>query len=77
MFVVVHKDNGRLCKDGLFRSFAHFGTFPECVRTYRHRGHAERRQRLLELRGEKGTLSVVEIPTGQAMDACGRIEAWT
>ena len=67
--VIQNSTHYRLCKDGKLRQFANFGTFPECVNTYKHEGHAiNAAEKHLkddwELRG---------IHVGEHMDAAGNV----
>jgi len=74
MFVIIHKGTGaRLCKDNNFRTFACFGTYPECVKIYRKRGWAIRKQiRLFKVSSIRDT-EIKEVEVGQQMDATGSI----
>jgi hypothetical protein len=66
-YLVLDEFDSRLCKDGCFRHFAYFGTYPECVKIYRVRGWAIRRaQKHLKK-------IVIRLPDGAIMDASGRI----
>lgn len=42
MIMVINKDGCRLCQDWKWRSFTHFGTYPECIKVYKHAGSAVR-----------------------------------
>ena len=66
MIYIVNNDGDRLCNDGCWRSFANFGTYPECVKEYRNAGNAHRRAKKI-----KGT--VVQLGYGQSVDASGSI----
>ena len=69
-WVVIHPHtHARLCKDGLLREHANFGTFPSCVKTFRYEGWATRAaEKYLgyewEIRG---------VHKGETMDAAGNI----
>lgn len=64
-------DNARLCKDGNFRSVAYFGTFSECVKTYRSEGWANRKYEYLK---KCGIPTVIHsLRKGDKMDANGNI----
>lgn len=63
---VMNGKNYRLCQDNLWREWAHFGTFPECVKEYVSRGWAEK-----AAKKKKGF--VIELKKGEAMDAFGRV----
>ena len=72
MHVIVHENTGaRLCKDSLFRTFACFGTFPECVKVWKSEAWARRRQDKLDRLGIE--TAVVTVPKDQTMDAAGNI----
>ena len=76
MFVLTDIDTGaRLCEDAKFRTFACFGTYPECVKVYRQRGWALRRQKDL-FNFRLIDTEVKEIKDGQVMDATGSIVEW-
>jgi hypothetical protein len=68
MFIVIKADiDGnymRLCCDDRWRHFAHIGNTSECVKFYRHYGHAKRRCRFNG--GE-----VVRIPNGFSLNLSG------
>jgi len=69
-WVVIHLNTyARLCKDGKLREFANFGTFPGCVRTFRHEGWARRAAE--KHLGLKWEIRCVHI--GEHMDAVGNI----
>lgn len=64
-------DSARLCKDGNFRNFAYFGTFPECVKFYRSEGWAKRKHNELK---DKGIPTIIKaLNKGDEMDANGNI----
>lgn len=65
--IVIVKNGYRLCSDNRWRSFANFGTYPECVKEYRSLGWAKKKAKKIG-----GT--VVELKEGETMDACGRID---
>lgn len=70
--VLKHENTGaRLCQDGLFRNFANFGTFPDCVKVYRIEGAARRKQ--LELLDKACPCEMIFLHHGWSMDACGRV----
>jgi len=66
MYLILNHDNLRLCQDNCWRSFANFGTYPECVKEYRSRVWARRRANR-----SKGI--VIEIPEGVTIDASGSV----
>ena len=58
MFLVFKSDlSAFLCQDGEWRGDTSFGTYSDCVKEYRTKGHAVRRAKRL-----KGV--VVEVPQG-------------
>ena len=61
MFLILNNDGMRYCQDGFWRDFAHFGTYPECVKEYRTRGWAENKAK--KIKGK-----ILEILPGQGMD---------
>jgi len=65
MYLVI-KNAGqlRLCNDSKWRSFANFGSYPECVKEYRVPGWAHRKA--AKVRGE-----VVFLPPNVTIDASG------
>jgi hypothetical protein len=87
MFVIVNKGIGlngaRLCKDGKWREFACFGTYPSCVKEFKLKGWAERAAQKCrhseQIRHWKdGTklpreIVVIGPEEGKVMDACGRM----
>lgn len=65
---IIDKGTGsRLCKDGKWRAFANFGTFPECVKIYREKGWAMRRI------AQIGNGFVLSLTAGWVMDASGKV----
>lgn len=62
--LLIVKDNMRLCQDNKWRTFANFGTYPECVKEYKSLGHARRKAK--RVKGE-----VVQIPEGVTVEAGG------
>jgi len=75
MHVVMREsDDARLCKDGKWRTFAQFGTFRSCVKTYKRKGNALRRMDILNRHWTHKTACYVQsVPKGHAMDACGKV----
>lgn len=67
MILVIDAQGRRLCQDGRFRGFASFGSFAECVHTYRRLGAAKRR-----IRRYIGAV-VVRIPAGMEVNAAGQV----
>jgi len=70
-YVMDEDTDARLCKDGQFRIFAQFGTFPECVRVYRQKGWALKQQDRFERNGRK--TYVLSLPFPFTMNAAGHI----
>lgn len=71
MYILRHENNGkRLCKDGSFRDFACFGSFPECVKVYRSFGWAEKKQ--LEFFNKDVPVEILSMKN-KTMNAMGRI----
>lgn len=65
---IIDKGTGsRLCKDGKWRAFANFGTYPECVKRYRQKGWALRR--IAQIRNG----FVLSLTGGWTMDASGNV----
>jgi hypothetical protein len=56
----------RLCQDGKWRSFANFGTYPECVKEYKSLGFAKKRAKKV-----KGQVAVIR--EGLEVDASGNV----
>ena len=67
MHVIIDNRGRRLCQDGSFRCFANFGSFKECVKVYRHYGHAFNRARVF------GHLEVISLSEGESMNAGGMV----
>ena len=65
MIIITDPEGRRLCRDGLVRGFAPWGTYPICVKTYKSKAWAFRRAR--EIGGY-----ALEIPEDVTMDATGR-----
>ena len=61
--------HARLCKDGRLREHALFGTFPECVKTFRREGNAKKAAD--KYLGPEWEIRGVHI--GEKMDASGNI----
>lgn len=72
-YVIVNQNGMRLCKDDKWRGFANFGSFRECVKTYRQVWWAAHRVQHLTIRGN--SCRVVTVPIGCSMDAIGKIVA--
>jgi len=67
-YYIIDKATGaRLCKDGMWRSFANFGTFKENVKSYNRKGWALRRIKAI------GNGHILSLDKGWAMDACGNV----
>lgn len=66
MILIINATGARLCQDNCWRSFANFGTYPECVKEYRSLGHAFRRAKRI-----KGRVVLIEDGT---IDASGVVE---
>ncbi len=67
-YYLINRETGaRLCKDGSWRTFAGFGTYRECVKSWRTRCWAER-SALVRSKAE-----ILELPDGQFLDAGGAI----
>jgi hypothetical protein len=64
--LLVAKDKRRLCKDGMLREFAVYGTYGFTVREYKSRGHALRAAQRIKGR-------VACIPDGYTVDAAGTV----
>ena len=56
----------RLCNDDSWRSFANYGTYPECVKEYRSLSFAKKK-------AIQKKVLVVEVNKDVEIDACGRI----
>ena len=69
-FWVVTERGNRLCKDGKWREFACFGTYPECVKVFKCEGWAMKAAEKYCLHDD---WELKRIREGQSMDACGRI----
>jgi len=67
--VVQNSTHFRLCKDGKLREFANFGTYPECVKTFKHEGHA----RNAAEKHLKDDWEIRGISVGHSMDAAGNV----
>src|SRR4051812_20452700 len=65
--ILVIKGDYRLCQDNNWRSFANFGTYPECVKVYKSIYAARKKAKKL-----KGL--VVKIPDGMSVDASGDVQ---
>jgi hypothetical protein len=71
MWIILHPVSGeRLCGDNKRRWLATFGTYKECVRTYHHKGHA---QRMANKHKVNGQTHIIRIGDGQSIDASGCI----
>jgi hypothetical protein len=71
MWIVLHPKTGdRLCKDNKWRSFANFGTYRSCVKTFKNKGHAQNAADKVRVDGET---HIIRIGEGQTMNACGKI----
>lgn len=66
IYKIVQGVQYRLCKDDSWRSFANYGTYPECVKEYRSLSFAKKNAI------QKKAL-VVEVNKDVEIDACGRI----
>lgn len=66
MILIINANQARLCQDNCWRSFANFGTYPECVKEYRSLGHAKNKAKKV-----KGF--VVLIPKDFEVDAVGTV----
>lgn len=69
-YIILYND-ARLCKDGKFRDLAFFGTFPTCVKFYRKKGWASRKQDQFLRQGTETTIVVLR--DGDTIDASGKI----
>jgi len=76
--IVVHPETGaRLCNDNRWRTFANFGGYPECVKTYRYARaalNAGAKYRGTPANGDQTLASVVHLHEGDTMDAAGNVE---
>ena len=51
-YIIVEETiKAHLCKDGLFRTSVHFGTFPECVKVWTREAWARKKQNKLYTQG--------------------------
>lgn len=67
MYLIIDGEGRRLCQDKRFRSFANYGTFPECVKEYNAIGWAIRVARRLRC-------CVVKLPQGSVeIDSSGEV----
>ena len=66
MIYIINDAGMRLCQDNKWRSFANFGTFPECVKVYRRLCAAETKAN--KIKGK-----VVQLSAGMEVDAVGKI----
>ena len=64
--ILVTFNGMRLCQDNASRTFANYGTYPECVKEYKSLGHARRKAKRIG-----GT--VVRVPDGMEIDAAGQV----
>ena len=65
-YLIVNEQGDRLCNDNRWRQFAMFGSYQECVKEYRTKGHAKRQAKRI-----KGI--VIKIPEGFAIEAGGTV----
>jgi hypothetical protein len=73
MIVLKNENTGaRLCYDGKFRNFANFGTFPDCVKVFKSKGWALRKQEEL-MRFHNCPCEIVFLNGNRTMDASGMI----
>jgi hypothetical protein len=71
MSIILKDKNGkRLCKDWMFRDFASFGTYPECIKIYKRAGSAKRA--IGRFRINAG-IKAYRVPEGALMDASGEV----
>lgn len=59
------------CRDGKFRYGAWFGTYPECVHSYRREGNAVR---FMNQQRRTGKYYAVTLPDGVEVDVSGNID---
>ena len=71
MWVILNPETGaRLCKDNKWRNFAMFGTFKECVKTYKRQGNATNCAFKFAV---NGFFRIICIHEGEYMNASGCI----
>lgn len=66
VYLILDVEDRRLCQDHRWRGHANFGSYKECVKEYKSRGHALRAARHI-----KGT--VFGVPSGATVDASGEL----
>jgi len=70
MILIINQYRNRLCQDGRWRGFAHFGTDSDCVKVYRSMGHAKRKA----LKIDGIVIEIPELPEGNvSVDAAGKV----
>jgi len=76
MWIILHPVNGaRFCKDNKWRTFALFGSYNSCVKTYKHKGHAQRKASQIAYRDSTTNRQtyIVFVGKNQSIDASGLI----
>jgi len=73
MIIIISPSGMRLCKDRKWRSFANFGTFGSCVKTYKTLGGAKRVCNELGQRGVQAAVLQME-DEGLSINSAGQIQ---
>lgn len=70
MIVIINDEGLRLCCDNRWRSFANFGSYKECVKTYKTVGSAKKTAK--KVQGK-----IAQIPSdskiSRSVDSCGTV----